>query len=231
MKKSILFLFLAPFGFLKAQTCGSFYLFKPGSQVETTMYNKKGSQDGKTLCVVSKVEPIAGGQKSSFTNTFFSESGKKQNEVQGSASCQGGKILIDMKNFVNEDQMKAFKDMEVKSAEAYLEYPETITVGSVLPDGKFHMDITNQGSDFGSVDVSITQRKVVGQEDVSSTAGTWKCFKITYSSVVKTKVMGMGFPIEMNITEWYAPGFGIVKTETFGSGGKMLGSSLVTSVK
>jgi hypothetical protein len=121
--------------------------------------------------------------------------------------------------------------MEVKSAEAYLEYPETITVGSVLPDGKFHMDITNQGSDFGSVDVSITQRKVVGQEDVSSTAGTWKCFKITYSSVVKTKVMGMGFPIEMNITEWYAPGFGIVKTETFGSGGKMLGSSLVTSVK
>jgi hypothetical protein len=214
-----------------AQTCQNFYFFKPGAVVETSLFDKKGKPDGKTVCAVKAVENTSTGKKSSFVNTVLSESGKKQTEVKGTAQCQEGNLMLDLRNFVNEDQMKAFKDMEVRSAEAYLEYPSLMTVGAALPDGVFHMDVFNSGNSFGSVDVTVKNRKVVGKEDVTSPAGTWSCYKITYTSVVKTMMMGIGFPIEMLVTEWYAPGFGVFKTETYSTKGKLMGSSLVTSVK
>jgi len=49
------------------------------------------------------VESSGGGKTTSFLNTFYSESGKKQNEAKGSVRCNKGKIQFDLKNFVGED--------------------------------------------------------------------------------------------------------------------------------
>lgn len=231
MKQLIFSLILFATVRLQAQTCENFYFFKPGAIVETSLFDKKGKPDGKTVCKVGSVETTSNGKKASFTNSILSTSGKKQTEIKGTAQCQEGTLMLDLRNFVNEDQMKAFKDMEIRSAEAYLEYPSLMTVGAALPDGIFHMDVFNQGNSFGSVDVSVKNRKVVGKEEVTSSAGTWVCYKITYTSIVKTMMMGIGFPVEMQVTEWYAPGFGVFKTETYSSAGKLMGSSLVTAVK
>jgi len=121
--------------------------------------------------------------------------------------------------------------MQIKGAEAFLDYPETMQEGSVLHDGKLHMDIENNGSAFGTIDVSISERKVSAKEEVTSPAGSWNCFKISTVSVVKSKEMGIGFPIQVQVAECFAPGFGVVKTESFSKSGKLMGSSLVTSVK
>lgn len=77
----------------------------------------------------------------------------------------------------------------------------------------------------------VTNRKVVGNETVTSPAGSWDCFKITYDADFSTKVMGMSMPMRMQATEWFAPGFGVVKTESYGKNGKLAGSTLITGVK
>jgi hypothetical protein len=59
----------------------------------------------------------------------------------------------------------------------------------------------------------MTKRKVEGRESVTTPAGTWNCFKITYHSKMIFK-MGIGIPMNMDVTEWWAPGFGVVKTES-----------------
>src|SRR6185437_10586736 len=71
----------------------------------------------------------------------------------------------------------------------------------------------------------ISNRKVEGQESITTSAGTWNCFRITYKSKVTVKTGPFGFPVTIEGTEWYAPGFGIVKTQS------KYGGTAITSIK
>jgi phosphotransferase system IIA component len=51
---------------------------------------------------------------------------------------------------------------------------------------------------------------------VQTNAGTFDYFKITYDSYFKAKIMGIGIPINMKVTEWFSPKLGrFVKSETY----------------
>ena len=71
----------------------------------------------------------------------------------------------------------------------------------------------------------INNRKVEGQESITTTAGTWNCFRITYKSRISVKTGPFGIPVNVESTEWYAPGFGIVKTQS------KYGGTAITSIK
>jgi hypothetical protein len=73
--------------------------------------------------------------------------------------------------------------------------------------------------------MSVFDRKVIGQDTVTTAAGSWKCVKISYKCKVNIKIGP--FPNTTNIdgTEWYAPGVGIIKTES------QHGSTAITSIK
>jgi len=85
-----------------------------------------------------------------------------------------------------------------------------------LEDGQFNSDIKMQSGINAHLEVEIKNRKIEGKESITTPAGTWDCFKITYHSKVVVKI-GIGIPINANVTEWYASGFGVVKTEANGA--------------
>ncbi len=66
--------------------------------------------------------------------------------------------------------------------------------------------------------MQVTNRKVQAKETVTTSAGTWDCYKITNSTKMKIKTMGIGMPMNIENTEWFAPGFGVVKTESKSGG-------------
>lgn len=79
---------------------------------------------------------------------------------------------------------------------------------------------------FGkSMTMVINNRKVEGQESITTAAGTWNCFRITYKSRISVKTGPFGIPVNVESTEWYAPGFGIVKTQS------KYGGTAITSIK
>jgi hypothetical protein len=96
--------------------------------------------------------------------------------------------------------------------------------GDVLKDGNMDMDIQNKGMKQ-SLSMSVNNRKVEGKEKITTTAGTWDCFKITNQTKMKIKTMGIGIPMNMDVTEWYAPGFGVVKSSS------KYGETVITSIK
>ena len=71
----------------------------------------------------------------------------------------------------------------------------------------------------------MAPRKVEGQQSVTTTAGTWNCFRISYKSKITVKTGPFGFPVNIEGVEWYAPGFGIVKSQS------KYGSTAITSIK
>ena len=108
--------------------------------------------------------------------------------------------------------------------EVFIEYPANMKEGDVLKDASFSMDFKSKAGMNGSITIEMTNRKVESMESVTTPGGTWNCFRITCHSKMNFKML-IGFNMNTDVTEWYAPGFGVVKTE---SGG---GNTEITAVK
>ena len=73
--------------------------------------------------------------------------------------------------------------------------------------------------------IDVTDRKVEALEKITTPAGTFDCMKIT--SVCFTKML---IKSETEMTDWYAPNVGLVRSETY-QRGKLLTFSELTDLK
>ena len=188
-----------------------------GKTIVMTIYNKKGKEVGKNTYIISNVKTTTRTTTTATVNSEFTDTkGKSIAKASNQVKRTAGVMMMDMKMFIPSAQQEQMGTAAATASDVYLEYPESMKEGDVLNDGEFKMDFKMQSGIAGSVSVLITNRKVEGKESVTTAAGTWQCFKITYHSKITMK-MGIGIPINANVTEWYAPDFGVVKTES-GSG-------------
>ncbi len=218
---------------VSGQNCSGYYYLN-NNEVEMTTYDNKAKESGKLTYTISDVNKTGNATTASFTSEMVDEKGKSLSKGAGKYKCSGGNLFIDAKVAMPQEQMAAYKGMDVKADEVFIEYPASFAAGQSLKDANFKMDVNNKGTAFSTVTMDQTNRKVEGKESVTSPAGTWECWKITYDGRFKATIGGpggIGIPVSFKSTEWFAPGFGIVKTETYNKNGKLMGSTLITSVK
>lgn len=207
-----------------AQECTDLYYMQNNKTVEMTIKNKKGKVTGTITYAISNVQKSGGTVTSTVNSDFVDAKGKSISKATNVMKCIGGIIMMDMKMFIPSAQQEQMGNVSATGQESYLEYPPNMKEGDVLKDGEFSMDFKMQSGIGAHISVDITNRKVAGKESITTPAGTWDCIKITYHSKVVLKI-GIGIPINSDVTEWYAPGFGTVKTESKG------GTTEITSVK
>ena len=121
--------------------------------------------------------------------------------------------MVDMKMSMPMQQGQNY-ETDVQADDIYMEYPSSMNVGDQLKDATMHMEMNNASGMKQTIDMEVTDRKVEGKESVTTAAGTWDCYKITQKTKMRIKTMGIGMPMNIETTEWYAPGFGVVKTES-----------------
>ena len=93
------------------------------------------------------------------------------------------------------------------------------------------MDMNMKGGLKSSLSFKEENRKVAGKETVTSPAGSWEAFVISYDGNMKTRMAGIGLPaFNFTVKEWFVPGMGIVKSETYSKNGKLVGSTLLTAI-
>jgi hypothetical protein len=225
MKKMIsFFIAIVCCYYLDAQGCNNYYYMQNNKTITMTLFNGKGKENGKYIYKVSDVKSNGGTITSRVESQVMDDKGKTIAGSTANMKCTGGMYMADMKVMMPPQQANQMKDLDANS-EFYLEYPASIKVGDVLKDGTFNADMTGSNGMEMSLEMHISDRKVVGEETVTTSAGSWKCYRITHTDKLKTKVAGMGIPITINTTEWFAPGFGIVKTES------KWGRSEITSIQ
>lgn len=198
-----------------AQDCKTYLFLQNNKTIEMTIYNKKGDEAGKQVYKVSNYKSSAGISSATVNTEMFDKKGKSIIKSENSVKCVAGVMMMDMK--MNIPQGQQFSNTDAKAQNIYLEYPANMKVGDNLKDGHMELETDNKGMKQ-TLTMDITNRKVEGKESVTTTAGTWDCFKITSSSKMKIKTMGVGIPINMNVTEWFAPRVGVIKTESKGGG-------------
>ncbi|MEQ9168598.1 MAG: hypothetical protein RLO12_20235, partial [Fulvivirga sp.] len=94
-----------------------------------------------------------------------------------------------------------------------------LSVGMSLNDASLKMS----GSIPFKMEVNIVNRKVEGKESITTPAGTFECYKITYTINTKS-IMSM----ETTGADWIAKEIGMVKSENYNKNGKLQGYSLLT---
>ena len=207
-----------------AQSCASFYLLQNNKTVELAVYNKKGNANGTIIYKISS-QPAKGNTTTATIHTnLLDKEGKSVNKGVSNVRCSNGIIMIDMNLFLPQQQTEQFNKAHAKVKNAFLEYPAVMKTGDQLKDGAFNMEIDNNGLKQ-ILKMQIFNRKVTGTEKVSTKAGTWDCIAISYQVNLNIQTGPIAIPLNYDATEWYAPGFGIVKTTS------ETGSTEIVSIK
>ena len=201
-----------------SQDCAKYYYLQNNKTITMGIYNKKGEESGKMVYTTSGVS----GNTGTVNSEFFDKKGKSIIKSSSTIRCENGMMMIDMKMLIPQQQLEQFKNT-TSTGTVYLEYPPTFKTGDMLKDASFAMDVDNNGLKQ-SLTMNITNRKVEGEESVTTPAGTWKCYKISYNSKMNMKTMGVGVPMNFDGIEWFASGFGVVKTES------KYGSTMIVSI-
>ncbi|HET6722794.1 MAG TPA: hypothetical protein VFH07_08595 [Chitinophagaceae bacterium] len=190
-----------------------------------TISNSKGNETGKLTYTISNSEKSGSSITATLNSEFVGANGKTITKASNEVKCENGVMQMNMKVFVPPAQLEQMKSGTATATDVYLEYPGNMNVGDQLKDGQFNMDYESTSGLKSSIEISITERKVEGKESVTTPAGTWECYRITSENKIVSKIAGIGIPIRMSVTEWYAPGFGVVKTES------KTGKTEITSIK
>ena len=226
MKKIIAILFILTFsGTTLLAQCGKLFDYNEGTTWEWTNYDKKGKEESKSIQKVLEMNSTSDGLVVSLSTTIIMEDGEEFPPMEMDMVCKDGVIYYDMHKFVPDQYLKDEEnDTEIKIEGTNLEMPASMKAGDLLKDASVTMNIGGASTPIPiNMSVDIINRKVESEESINTPAGNFDCFVITQTT--RTKLM-MTFSIDTK--EWYTPGIGMVKSESYKKG-KLTNYSVLTA--
>lgn len=226
--RTLLTLLLTCFFFIgHAQNdCEPYMPTEEGSTWELTHYSKKDKITGSTRYEL--LEKTTTGDSITFKikATSFDEKGEEIYVNEFESYCRGGVFEMDMSSKLNGETMSAYESMDVTVDATDFPLPNLDEVaGTPLEDGTLTVQVGMNGVNTFKMVIEVTDRLVAGRETMETTAGTFDCVKI--SQTVKTRMI---VKIQASSNEWYAPGVGVVRTESFDKKGRLTGYSVLTAI-
>ena len=229
MKKffSLLLFIVALYTAATAQDCGQFVNNVNGKKLTYINQDAKGNPQMTAVYTSTK--------KDASTIAVHAEIIDKTGKTMGTGDsemiCDGNNIKIDMKSFIPAGSLKQNMNIKMDGEAKYLTFPTGMQAGQSLDDGTVTLDIDNGGMKV-TMQMDFVNRKVEQAETITTNAGSFDCFKITYEATTKMKIAGIGIPFHMKVTEWFSPKLGRdVKSETYNKGGKLIGTMILDSIK
>lgn len=228
MKKITFYsLFLAISFTASAQDCATMYdYFKEGVKLEYTNYNKKGKVQSVNTHHVTDISNHADTLIATIAVSGVDEKGKHMFDNAFPMKCYAGTVFMDMRSVMppmQNDQKSPDMQIEINGTDQM--FPGDMKVGQSLPDAEMETTMRMGGLQLMNKKYYIKNRKVEAEETLTTSAGTYKCLKISYD--FEFKLMGT----RTTHTEyWYSPAVGMVKTISYNKKGKEEGRTELTKV-
>ena len=212
---------------LIAQTdCEPYLPTEEGTSWELTHYSAKGKVSG--VMQYELLEKTVDGDDMTFkvkATTFD----KNEEEVYTSdfeAFCKAGEFSYDMTFMMDGAAMGAYSEMDVEVDGGEFSLPDLdAPAGTTLPDGHLDIRVGAGGGININMAIDITGRKIEGREEITTPAGTFNCVVLSQTTSTKTIMR-----VETSSKDWYAPGVGVVRSESYNRKGKLTGYSELTAL-
>lgn len=216
-------------GLILAQDCTLYIPSDIGTELFYQTTNDKGKIEGTYTQKMISVKKIEGQTVFELLQTFMDPESPENILIQDTIRfrCKGNVFYIDMEKYLDQKQMDAFKDMEVKVTTEDLVYPSKLSPGLVLNDGFIKMEVQTGMMNMTML-TNIVNRKVEAREEVTTPAGTFTCYKISEDMQSK-----MGFVnIQRHNVSWIVEDIGIIRSESYNKKEKLEGvTELIKIVK
>ncbi len=220
------------FGFhAQAQMCDVHPFFKEGSMLGYTHYSASGKPESKSVHTVKSVQNSGGNKTAEIHGEVLGKKDKVEHKMDYSVTCNGNIFSMDFKNLIPSEALEAYKNMEMTLEGVNLEYPDKLSVGQSLPDGKVKVKMKSSGMAMMDMEMNIVNRKVDAIETIETPAGKFDCAVISKESKMVTTTMGIPMKMNFKNKEWFSAKAGMVKSEDYSEKGKPKGYTLLTELK
>lgn len=213
---------------LQAQKCMGINI-KPGMGFEMTNYTAKDKPTGKIIYTVKDVISDNGATVMQMELQSFDAKDKPQMTNSYQCRCKGNELMIDMTAMMASQENPMLKDAQMTFTSNDLIYGDSYTVGSTLKDASLNGQGTMGGGMTIAYSMSLKNRKVVGQENLTVPAGTFNAYKITSDMTISNKTI-VNLSFDFQTVSYRTPEvLWDIKTETYRKD-KLMGYSLLTKV-
>lgn len=189
---------------------------------ETVTVTNVKKQDGKTFAMYfTKIVENKAKNNTSYTLYNWSYDGNKT--VCMEDLMYGPYIASDSDPAIYNDDIRQalWTDKKFKGDNSFT-LEDDAKAGASMPD-RFYSYLNPVLKN----EITISGVANMGKEEVGTTAGKFDCLKISY--LKRTKVVLK--TTTLRITEWYAKGIGLVKSEAYDMKGKPHGKTLLVKIK
>ncbi len=211
-----------PFENFAQSECNPYFVFKKGKKWTTSIYDAKDKYEGKQSYEILDLTESGNNLTAKVLLMSYDKKDKLQMEKEVEFVCEDGVMKLDMSQYLPEETMESFKDMEIDMEFDNLEIPQKLEVGQYLNDGA--VTATISGPMKMKFAVKMTDRKVMEMETLEVPAGSYETYKI--NSIIKFEAMGINR--ETKNIEWIAKEVGAVRTESYDKKGKLLNYTILT---
>lgn len=218
MKKSFSLFALIIFFSLNAlsQDCAIFIPGDTGTELHYEIRNAKGKLQSIYSQKVISIKENGGETIFELLQTHKDPKKPEKIILQDTIGfrCKGNEFYIDMGKYLNQKQLKGYKNMEIKMTTDDLMYPSKLSPGMNLKDGSINLEV---GNGLMNMTTNIVNRKVEAREKVTTPAGSFECYKI--SEDVKSKI---GFiKVSLSNVTWIIQDIGTIRSESYNKKGKL----------
>ncbi|MCY1635832.1 MULTISPECIES: TapB family protein [Marinifilum] len=222
----ILMLFLSS-KLVLAQECSIYIPNTVGTELHYEMTNQKGKVLGSYTQKLLSIKNKGGETIYSMLQTTMDSDSKDKVILSDTITfrCKGNEFYIDMDKYLNQKQMEAFQNMEVKVTTDDLIYPPNLSPGQSLNDGSITISIEGGVMNM-NMTTNITNRKVEAHESIETPAGKFKCFKLSEDVQSKTGFVN----VRMHNVMWISKNIGTIRSESYNKKGKLTGITRLVKI-
>lgn len=221
-KLIVTLLSLVVVGSICGQSCSKYYPLKEGTKFQITTYDKKDKAGAIINYLVKRVEHNSVGEIATLSTEYLDDKGELILNSEYKITCKDNMVSIDFKSMMGQDIFSQYKDAEIEMSGTNIEIPNNLIIGEELPDADMLMKIKMTPINL-KMSMKMTNRKVEGKEKITTPAGTFDCIILSYNSEFKMGIKKLG-----STKQWFAEGFGLVKSEEYNKKGKFIGKSVLT---
>ena len=217
-----------------AQCNNPFYPMEKDHYYEVKAYDKKDKLQSTGQYTITAVAETDDGYEATVSGKTVDKKGDMIGEGNFTVLCQDGQLQMDMQRLLTSiDQLQNVQGMNVEIEGNHIVIPASLNVGETLPESTTTITMGMEGvaMTMNTTSVTIRDRTVVAQEDVTTPAGTFPCYKITYVMNTNIKTMGMNREMVYTGAEWLSEGVGMVRNEQYDDKDKLTSYSVLTVFK
>ncbi len=209
-----------------AQSCNPYFLMQEGLKATYEVTNSKNKVIHKSVTQFKNVSGAGNKMKATLLSEVIdAKKGDVINTSESQWTCEDGVMSFTMNAIGIEGLDLSTTGVDVSIEGDEMDIPNALEVGKTLKDVTFKVKVSLSGLNMMDRTFFVKDRKVESRENVTTPAGTFDCYKISYVTESQGKSGGMSKPLNTSI--WYTQDVGMVKTESY-KNGKMETAQILT---